>query len=67
MIALDRADQLLDKIGIMGKLEPRKSIDYMPLLHLDEKELTRIVESERENGETYRLYMFSDKLKVISQ
>lgn len=67
LIADYRADELLNKIGIMGKLKPRKSMDYMPLLHLDEKELNKIVDTETADGETYRLYIFSDKLKVISQ
>lgn len=61
-------DSLKRKIDLLNKLEPRQLDDFVPLLTLDEKELSNLVKrlskekNEIEQGN--RIYYLSEILKV---
>lgn len=61
-------DSLKRKIDSLNKLEPRQLDDFVPLLTLDEKELSNLVKrlskekNEIEQGN--RIYYLSEMLKV---
>lgn len=61
-------DSLKRKIDLLNKLEPRQLDDFVPLLTLDEKELSNLVKrlskekNEIEQGN--RIYYLSEMLKV---